>query len=100
MKKIALLSVVLLAASASFAQTANPSKVKNASQTVQSEGSKQKADEIKKSTASNPIGKNNNNSGSTGTTGKTGTSTKPAPYNSNQVKTTIKNTDKGSGTGK
>lgn len=100
MKKITILALVLFAASASFAQTANPSKVKNASQSVQIEGSKQKADEIKKSNASNPIGKNNNNSGSTETTGKTGSTTKPAPYKSIQVKTTIKNTDKSSGTGK
>jgi len=100
MKKIALLSVILFASSASYAQTANPSKVKQAAQTVQNEGSKQKADEIKKSSGSNPIGKNNTNTGSTGTTGKNGNSSKPAPYKSIQVKSTIKNTDKGSGTGK
>ncbi len=91
MKKIALLSIVLFAGTTAFAQTANPSKVKNASQTVQSEGSKQKADEIKKSTASNPIRKNNTNTTS-GNNNKNNASM-PPPLKSNG-KTTIKNTDK------
>ncbi len=93
MKKFALLSIVLFAGTTAFAQTANPSKAKNANQTVQAEGSKQKANDIKKATSSNPIGKNNTNNASTGTNNKNNASM-PAPLKSNG-KTTIKNSDKG-----
>lgn len=93
MKKIALLSIVLFAGTTAFAQTANPSKANTASQTVQAEGSKQKANEIKKATNSNPIGKNNTNNTSTGSNNKNNASM-PPPVKTNG-KTTIKNSDKG-----
>ncbi len=101
MKKITFLAVLLFAGSAAFAQTANPAKSKTAAQTVQTEGSKQKANEIKKSTGTNPIGKNQTSSGATTTNGKNGsTASKPAPVKSTQVKATIKNADKGANTEK
>ena len=98
MKKLILLSTIIFAATTAFAQTAKPAKTKVADETVQSEAAKQKSSDIKTAGKNNPVGKSGSTSSTTGSN-KNG-STKPAPVTSTQVKTTIKNTDKSSNTGK
>jgi len=85
MKKIALLSVLMFAASSMFAQTANPTKT---SKTVsnQSEASKPKNnDDVKGAGVNNPVGKNGVN------TSKPATAIKVNTKKTSTTNTTNKN---------